>query len=155
NGATTPIGSLGPDLRGLAMLGDWTPIGRPCGDVVGPASLFVGGVVRIGQPVTVTSINHATGTIGAEILGFSTASYARHPLPLLLDPILGTSGCSLYTSIDASLLGTTPTFAPANLAFTFVLPPGTAGMQFTVQHMAFAPVPGFMSWSNALTIRSR
>jgi len=137
------------------MLGDWTPIGQPCSDAVGPASLFVGGVVRIGQPVTLTSVNHATGTIGAEIFGISTTSYGGQPLPLLLDPILGTVGCSLYTSIDASVLGTTPTFAPANLAFTFVLPPGTAGMQFNVQHAAFAPVPGFMSWSNALTIRSR
>jgi hypothetical protein len=152
-GATTLVGNLGLDLRGVGVLGDMTAVGLPCGDAVGPATLSVSGLLRIGPPVTAISINHATGTIGAMIFGLSTTTFAGQPLPLLLDPILGTSGCSLYTSIDASLLGTTPTFAPANLAFPFVLPPGSAGMQFTIQHAAFAPVPGFTSWSNAVTIR--
>jgi hypothetical protein len=152
-GATTQVASFGRDLRGVELLGDWSMVGQGCADVAGPSSLYLTGTTRVGQPVTATSINHATGTIGVMIFGLSTTTYAGQTLPLLLDPILGTSGCSLYTSIDASVLGTTPAFAPANLVSAFVLPPGSAGMQFHVQHAAFAPVPGFTSWSNAVTIR--
>ena len=127
-------------------------IGQACADVAGPATLQLLGSCFTGTTATAVSTNHALGTIGAMIFGWSTTSHAGQPLPLLLDPLLGTHGCHLYVSIDASLLGPTPMVPPGDLVFQFRLPPASVGLSFAVQHAAFAPVPGLMSWSNAIEL---
>ena len=72
---------------------------------------------------------------------------------LNLDPLLGTSGCTLDVSLDATLVGITSAAAPADLSFTFGIPATAAGLQVHVQHAVFEAVPGGLSWSNGLTIQ--
>ena len=86
------------------------------------------------------------------VLGLSTSVHQGLPLPLSLDPLLGTSGCTLYTSIEYSAIAFTPPNAPATLSFAFGLAPGAAGAVFHMQHACFEPVSGGLSWSNAVTL---
>ena len=157
-GRVTDLGSIGTFyLHGCLPIGRrwWGAFGAPCNDVAGLPTLRLGGYAFLepGALVTATSDNHATGTIGTMIFGASNTVYGGQPLPLLLDPLLGTAGCSLYVSADVSLLGSTPAFVPALLAFTFPIPAVAPGFTFYAQHAAFAPVPGMTSWSNAVAVR--
>jgi hypothetical protein len=65
----------------------------------------------------------------------------------------GRCHCTLYTSIDATLLGLSAASAPAALTFSFVLPASTAGLRLHLQHACFEPVSGGMSWSDAVTVQ--
>ena len=74
-------------------------------------------------------------------------------LPFLLDPLLGTSGCRLYTSIDATVIAFTSSGSPATLTFPVNITAPFAGQRFYVQHAGFEPVQGGLSWSNGLAVR--
>lgn len=100
--------------------------------------------------MSTTSTNHAANGLGVLILGFSNASHAGNPLPFALDPLLGTSGCFLNTSIDASVLGVVTGGA---LTFPVTVPQWFAGRALYAQHACFESVAGGVSWSNGVAIR--
>jgi len=89
------------------------------------------------------------------VLGLSTTLYQAHALPLLLDPLLGTTNCTLYASIDASVLVFTGTTTPASLQFGLPLTGAAAGARFHLQHVCFEPVPGNLSFSNGIAVQVR
>lgn len=151
-GTISTLGTLRSSLLGCAAGNPRLLLGQGCADAVGPATLMLRGTCFAGSTAAAVSTNHALGTLGAMIFGWSTTSWAGQSLPLVLDPLLGTRGCMLFTSIDASMLGATPLQPPGELAFSFALPPAAAGLSFAIQHATLAPVPGFTSWSNGVAL---
>lgn len=155
-GVTSLIGNLSGivDVRGIEPLNGFSvPQGQGCNGVHGQVVLSVSGSLQAGGSLLSTSSNHAPNVLGALALGFSTTTYQGQPLPLLLDPLLGTSNCRLYTSIDVSVIVFTDAVAPALMQYGFPLPAAAAGMRFHLQHACFEPVPGNLSWSNAVTVQ--
>jgi hypothetical protein len=156
-GAATPYGTTVFDLRGAESSGLAIPFGTPCSGGVGPVHMAVRGTLRPGSTLTSTSIGHSVGTavfdgLGCLILGTSTSAYRGEALPIDLDPRIGTLGCSLYVSIDATLLGWRIGSTPGSLQFFVPVPPGLGNTTFHLQHAAFDWVPGRMSWSNAVSV---
>jgi len=151
-GRLTTLGHLAPYGfgGGVALPPARRVFGNPCDDALGRPTLLLQGSCHAGTALTVSSDFHALGTIGALILGFSTISWNGAPLPLSLDPLLGTHGCSLYVSADSMLLASAPLVPPGILTFSLALPAGTAGITFAMQNATLAPVPGSTSWSNAV-----
>jgi len=157
-GTTTLIGVMtgATDVRGLEPLaGFMAPFGVACNGVHGPASLWITGLPQVGGTLTATSLNHAPGSLGAVLFGLSTSVHQGQPLPLLLDPLLGTSSCRLYTSIDASVIVFTDGNTPAQLTYGFNLGLSAIGAMFHVQHACFEPVAGNLSFSNGVTVQVR
>jgi hypothetical protein len=143
-------------VNGLAVAGGGghgLPFGQGCSGAAGVVSLTATGPFRVGATVTTTSTNHAPNALGVLILGLSRESHLGSPLPVLLDPLLGTAACFLHVSIDATVVGFSSGGSPATLAFAFPLTPPFAGQRFHAQHACFEPVPGFLSWSNGLLFR--
>ena len=151
---SSPFGNV----NGVAVVGGGgygRPFGTACNGVFGPALLRASGSFRAGQTITTTSINHASTRAGVLVLGLSNTSYLGNPLPWLLDPVLGTSGCSLFASGDATFAGTTGVSGVASLSFTVALTASFAGQRFYAQHVVLEPVPGGLSWSNGLAFQIR
>lgn len=155
SGRYTLIGSFGPgvDLRGAdEWFGSAQSFGTGCAGAFGTVSLQVTGVLGANGQATVTSGNHASGAPGALLLGFSRTNHQGLPLPVLLDPLLGTSDCSLLVSIDAMVFGLATNTAPATLSFQLPLPPVAAGLTVHLQHFAFEAVAGGLSSSDGVTL---
>jgi hypothetical protein len=152
-GAATLIGLMnaGADLRGAEQyFGSITSFGQGCNGPSGPIVLSVTGTPSPNQLLTATSATHAASVFGLLVFGFSNTTYNSQPLPINVDPLLGTNGCALLVSPDATLLGGA---APnGSLAFGLFLPPIAAHLTFHLQHAAFDPVPGGMSFSNGVTV---
>jgi hypothetical protein len=154
-GAANVIGVMtgATDLRGLEALGGYaSPFGIGCSGASGPVTLTVTGNINAGGNVVAVSNNHTPNALGAMVLGISTSFHQGLPLPLLLDSLLGTNGCTLYTSIDASVIGFSSAATPATMTFAFNLSPAAGGAIFHMQHACFEPVQGGLSWSNAVSL---
>lgn len=156
-GATTFIGSLGSnlDLRGAeSRAGMTAPFGAGCAGSFGTSSLTVTGTLAPGNTLTTTSDNHQPSSLGVLVLGLSRTTFGATPLPLDLDPLLGTSGCALRVSIDATLPGTTSIPpGPAMLSIPLPLPRTLSCPRLFVQHAALETVPGGSSWTNGVALR--
>lgn len=155
-GMTTLIATITglSDLRGIEAFGGYsTPFGQGCNGAFGPVSMTVTGNLSPGGNLVSTSNNHAANSFGVLIFGLSTTQNLGLPLPLSMDPILGTVGCNLYVSIDATLSAFTSATAPATLQFAFPLPTWMANTGFHLQHACFEPVPGGASFSNGVTVQ--
>ncbi len=151
---TSPNGNV----NGIAVVGGrgyGRPYGDACNAAFGLATLRASGAFRVGQTITMTSINHAANSPGVLVLGLSNTNYLGNPLPLLLDPLLGTSGCSLLASGDVTFAGTAGNVGPANLSFSLLLPPSFGGQRFYAQHVGLEVVAGGLSWSNGLAFEIR
>jgi hypothetical protein len=152
-GTATLIGliSASADLRGAEQyFGSITSFGQGCNGPSGPIVLTVTGTPSPNQLLTATSVTHAGGIFGFLVFGFSNTTYNSQPLPINVDPLLGTTGCALLVSPDATLLGSaTP---GGSLGFGLFLPQVAANLTFHLQHAAFDPVPGGMSFSNGVTV---
>ena len=111
----------------------------------------------IGQgpnPLLVTSSdNHAAGVPGLILVGLSSQQTAGVPLPIDVDPIFGTQGCSLYVSLDVSVLAVTSASGPATLDTSFPILPGWSGYSLLIQHATLDPVPGGLSLSDAVAVQ--
>lgn len=155
-GVATLVANIGAgvDLRGAEQWGGGSiqRFGQGCNGPFGPIALTVTGIPSPNNTLTFSSGQHATGVLGILILGTSNSTYGGLPLPFSVDPIVGTIGCSLLVSADATVLGFTSA-ATGALTFNLALPPNAANRVFHVQHAAFDPVPGSMSWSNGATVR--
>jgi hypothetical protein len=145
-------------VNGLSVAnggGVGVPYGLACNGAGGAAALFAASPFRLGVPIQTTSVNHEPGALGAMILGLSRTANQGQPLPFLLDPLLGTAGCSLYCSIDAAVVGFATWNDPGSLQFAFTVPPVFPGLLVYVQHVCFEPVAGGLSWSNGLAVQAR
>jgi len=148
-GATYGLDNIEVGRTGLGE-----PYGAGCLGAGGPVALRSDPrVFGTGGTVQLVSDNHAPGTLGATIFGFSNTLHGANPLPLLLDPLLGTSNCSLLASIDVTVIGFTGPSAPALLVQPFPVPANWTGFRFYVQHACFEPVAGGLSWSNGLVFQ--
>jgi streptogramin lyase len=146
---TSPLGNV----NGIAVVGGGgfgRPFGTACSGEAGPSVLRAAGPFRVGATVTTTSGNHAANALGVVVLGLSNTNWGGAPLPLLLDPLLGTNGCSLHVSGDVTFAAIASAGAPAELAFAFLLTPPFANATFFAQHVALENVPGGLSFSNGL-----
>jgi hypothetical protein len=151
---TSPLGNV----NGVAVVGSGgfgRAFGSGCTASLGPATLRASGPFRTGSTAMTTSTNHAPNTVGLLVLGLSDTVWLGNPLPLLLDPLLGTAGCSLLVSGDATLAGVASASSPAQLSFALALPPSLAGARFFAQHVGLESVPGGLSWSNGIAFRIR
>lgn len=124
--------------------------GQGCAGANGIVQLRATAPFRPGVAITTTSTNHGANGLGVIILGFSNTNHAGNPLPFSLDSMLGTSGCFLNASIDASVLGTV---VGGSLTFPVTVPQWFAGYPLYVQHVCFESVAGGVSWSNGVAIR--
>lgn len=125
-------------------------IGTACNGVGGPTELAANGPFSTGSSVIFESGNHAPASIGATIFGLDTGSWQGVPLPLSLDPLLGTSGCTLYTDLVVSALALT---SPAGVLSTpFPIPAGWTGFVCYVQQLCLEAVPGGYSFTQALEV---
>jgi len=148
-GIATLIGSGGySDVRGAAeRFGSAVAFGTGCSGI----GLKVSGVPKPGNFLTSTSIAHTANAAGVVMLGFSNTVSQGLTLPLNLDPLLGTAGCSLLVSPDFSFQ-----LAANNvgvMAFQFQLTGATNGMIFHMQHAAFHQAPGGLAFTNGVTVR--
>jgi hypothetical protein len=154
-GSYSQVGSLGAgiDLRGAdEWFSNVTLFGSGCAGSHGNVALGVTGSVGPGLQVRVVSGNHAASALGAMVVGFSRTNFQGAPLPMLLDPLVGTQGCSLLTSVDVPMFGLCSAVAPATLDLPLALPAAAAGFVLHVQHVVFEPVTGGLSASNAATL---
>ena len=142
------------DLRGLEPLGTSAVevFGQGCDGAYGPANLVVSSSPVAGGQILTVSGNHAANSIGAVCFGLSNTTHLGLSLPLPLDPLLGTSGCSLLVSLDLAVIGLTNSTTPSELSYALAIGPGTSGAVVYVQHACFEPVAGGMSWSNAVSV---
>jgi hypothetical protein len=142
------------DVRGIEPLGGFViSYGQGCQGMHGQVVLTVQGAPVPGGQVTTTSTNHAAGAVGVLVFGNDNQMFLGVPLPVSLDPMFGTVDCWLTTSIDGSIaMLATPT-APADMAFGFTVPLAASGALLHMQHVGLEPVPGGMSWSNAISLR--
>ena len=151
---SNPLGNV----NGITVVGGGgygRPFGSACSAAAGPATLRASGAFRTGQTLTLASSNHAANTVGVLVLGLSNTTWLATPLPLLLDPLLGTSGCSLHVSGDVTSAGVAGAASPADLVFSLPLAPAFAGQRFFAQHVGLEPVAGGLSWSNGLAFAIR
>jgi hypothetical protein len=156
-GSVTLIGgatALTPrnDLTVVGGGGGGFPYGQGCAGAGGLVALRAAGPFHPGVPIVTSSTNHATNALGVLVLGFSNTVHTGLPLPLSLDPMLGTAGCSLLASIDGNVLGVA---SGGTLSFPVVLPQWFAGRTLFAQHACFEPVAGGLSWSNGLALRAQ
>jgi hypothetical protein len=155
-GAPAPVANYTGPITDLAVVrpdGFGMPFGQGCNGVAGPILLSATGPYQVGSTVTMTSVNHAPSALGVVILGFSNTMQASTPLPFLLDPLLGTSNCRLYTSIDATVIAFSSASSPTSIVFPVSITPAFAGQRFYAQHACFEAVAGGLSWSNGLAVR--
>ncbi len=140
-------------LRGAEASGMVLPYGQGCGGV----ALRAAGSLRAGSLLTTLSTGYPStgatvGHAGALLVGSSRTEFQNVPLPLLLDPLLGTTGCSLYTSIDNAVLGFTTGGVAPSFFYPVQLPASVANRTFFVQHAGLS-VTGASWWSNGLLVR--
>jgi hypothetical protein len=141
------------DVRGLEPLGGHaTPTGQGCNGAGGLVVLSVTGRLQVGSSFLSVSTNHASNALGVALFGLDDTSYQGSSLPFLLDPMLGTSGCRLFQSIDATAIVFSSAGTPATLQYGFALTAAAAGAVFHLQHACFEPVQGGTSWSNGVTL---
>ncbi|MCK5942923.1 MAG: hypothetical protein KAI24_13180 [Planctomycetes bacterium] len=146
--------TYGLDNIEVGWAGTAVPFGVGCAGASGPVELAAVGPFTVGTTIDFVSGNHAANAPGLAIYGLDDSSWQGVPLPLSVDPVLGTSGCTLYTDPVVSLLYTTTATAPATMTSPFPVPPSAlTGFECFVQHACLEPVPGGWSFSNALRVR--
>lgn len=142
-----------PDIRGLEFTASRDErYGQSCPGANGHPFINLAGPFAGGQPMVVDSTQHTPGTVGLQLIGASEDSYAGLPLPLSLDPLLGTSNCFLNTSAEVTQVGFADSFG--TMAVSFPMPVALTFLQVYVQHVTFEAVPGGLSFSQGLRVRS-
>jgi len=155
-GVPTLIASIAQgafDLRGAEERVSFRQnFGTGCASVTaGNCVLTVSGTAP-GGFLTASSGGHLAGRLGVLVLGFDNRATQGQTLPFLLDGLLGTVGCTLYTSIDVTRFGTVNASGFCNHALT--LPTASAGLTLFAQHAILEPtLPGGMTWSDGVMVR--
>ncbi|MBL8752646.1 MAG: hypothetical protein JNK15_05040 [Planctomycetes bacterium] len=155
-GAPTLVaGSSLNATRGAVPLPSFTrSFGTACNGAHGPAVLAVA-VTRLPTHTLLTSqsVGHAPLVLGALSLGLSNSVRNGVQLPISLDPLFGTQGCSIYTSLESSRLAITSALAPATLDFAVQLPVNVDVFACFAQHVVLEPVLGGVSTSNGVVVQ--
>lgn len=147
-GATYELDNIDIGSGGFAI-----PYGTACPAPYGTPELVANGPFTTGTPVVFQSGNHEANAVGVTIFGFNSTVYQGIPLPLSLDPIFGTTGCTLYTDVVVTALAVTGATAPATLSQPFGIPPGPwTGFQFNVQQGCLESATNW-SFTNALQVQ--
>jgi hypothetical protein len=142
-------------VNGLTVVGAGgyaMPFGSSCAASHGPMVLRASGPFLVGSTVTTRSTNHVANAVGVLAFGLSRTNWLGVPLPLSLDPLLGTAGCDLLLSPDLTVAGIATAASPAELAISFVVPPTFAGQTLYLQHASLEPVAGGLATSNGLVL---
>ena len=148
-GATYGLDNIEVGWAGFAV-----PFGTGCAGASGPVELVASGSFGLGTTVDFVSDNHAANAVGLGIFGIDDSIWQGVPLPLSVDPVFGTSGCTLYTDPAVTVLAQASASAPATMSTPFAIPQGLlTGFEFFVQHACLEPVQGGWSFSNALRVR--
>ena len=139
-------------LTGAVASGYVLAYGQGCAGV----TLTASGSLRPGSVLTTHSTGYpSTGAVvgeaGALIVGSSRTEYQGMPLPILLDPLFGTNGCSLYASIDSAMLDFTTGGAAPSLFFPILIPAAIVDQTFYMQHAGLS-FTGAMQWSNGIQV---
>lgn len=140
-----------PDLRGAEFtLPRVNVFGQGCGPSPRIAGRFS---FANGQTLATRSAPHTIGALGAQVIGFSDTNHLGQPLPIALDPLLGTVGCSLLVSIDATQFGIVD--STANLRSSIAIPAAMHWQALFVQHAVFEPAaPGGIVVTQGLRVRT-
>lgn len=152
-GIAVPLGPPSPfELHGAEpRKGLAQPFGAGCAAAHAPTSTMqVFGPLVVASSMQWSSHQHAQHALGALIVGLSTTSANGLPLPLDLDPLLGTAGCDLLVSTE--LLRPAVADDVGSFVDDMPLPPVFGGV-LHFQVVAFDPVPGGLSLSSAVTVR--
>lgn len=154
-GAVSLIANLGAlDLQGADAWQTFArSFGSGCNGAFGQVVLTATITGGLTKQLTLQSSNHAANAIGATLIGVSNTSNGSSPLPLSLDPLLGTNGCTLYTSTHASALGITSPNGPATLTLQWNMPHVNSVAAFFAQQVVLEPVTGGLSMSNAVLVQ--
>lgn len=152
---TAIAGSALAATRGAAPFASATHgYGAACSGAHGPAVLTVSLTRTPTHNLLASqSVGHAPNALGALSLGLSNTFRNGTPLPIALDPLLGTQGCTIYTSLESSRLATTGATAPATLDFLVPLPLNLDVFTCFAQHLVLEPVPGGVSASNGVVVQ--
>ncbi|MCB9878179.1 MAG: hypothetical protein H6835_11325 [Planctomycetes bacterium] len=139
-------------LQGCEPTGMVRTVGTGCYGV----ALNGSGSLRPGSVLTTRSTGYpSTGALvgigGALLVGTSKTDHQGAPLPIDLDPLLGTEGCALYISVDNTRLDFTTGGAAPSLFFPVAIPAGYHDATFFVQHAGF-DFTGAFYWSNAIEV---
>lgn len=138
----------------VGWAGSAVPYGAGCSGAAGLVELRAVGPFTIGTAIDFVSDNHAPNSLGIAVFGFSDAVWNGLALPLSVDPVLGTVGCTLYTDPAVSLPHATSATAPATMTTSFAISTGAlTGFSCYLQHVCLEPVPGGLSFSNGLRVR--
>jgi hypothetical protein len=153
--ATAIAGSALQATRGAVAFSSFTrSFGTACNGAHGPAVLTVSlARTPTHNLLTSQSIGHAPNVLGALSLGVSNTFRNGVPLPIALDPLFGTQGCSIYTSLESSRLAITGAASPATLDFLVPLPLNVDVFACFAQHVVLDPVPGGLSLSNGVIVQ--
>lgn len=107
--------------------------GTSCSSSAGPLHLVPVGTPRPGQSFGVRVTNLPPQSSGAWIFGESNTNSNLGPLPLDLGPLLGATGCSLYTSDDVVFLFANGTDSYLSAMLTPPSVPSLAGARLYCQ----------------------
>ena len=152
---TLLVGSATFATRGAVPFPSFTRgFGTACNGVQGPAVLTVSLTRTPTQNLFASqSVGHAPNALGALSLGLSNTFRNGVPLPIALDPLFGTQGCAIYTSLESSRLAMTSVSTPATLDFLVPLPLAVDVFACFAQHLVLEPVPGGLSASNGVIVQ--
>lgn len=145
--------TYGLDNVEVGRIGFGRPYGVACSGTSGVVELTAQGTFARGQTVLLVSTNHAPAAPGAALVGVSNATYLGLPLPFLLDPVLGTSGCFLHASAEISIGLVSGSAPPATMTFVLPVPSASLAARFYMQHVCLEQVPGGLSFSNGLVVQ--
>jgi hypothetical protein len=146
-GATTNLADLrgGEQHRGRATL-----FGTGClTATTTPATIAAKASFLAGETIVLRTPSHPPSTIALLLVGLSDAVYQGLPLPLDLDPLLGTNGCDLLVSADLTLAALGQ--QNGTVVAPFLLPP-VLGATLFFQFATLEAVPGGLSFTDALKV---
>jgi hypothetical protein len=150
----TLIGGTFSDFRGAEPYQESTTnFGVGCAGLSGTVALSATISSGPNAQLTTSSSNHEANVPGLLLVGISSMQTGALPLPFNIDRVFGTQGCTLYVSLDVSMLAPTSGQSPATLDFSFPLLPGWRGYSLLVQHAVLKKVPGGISLSEAIAVQ--
>lgn len=153
NGVLTPLGVLGmADVRGADLRNGLTvAFGLPCAmPSLSGSFLFVHGPLVVDSTMSFVSHSHTPGAPALVGLGLPSSTHAGAPLPIDLDPLLGTNGCSLHISPVVAFPGVAAAFGRVTIQVQLLQIPGA---ELHAQMFVLENVPGGLDASDARRIR--
>ncbi len=132
-----------PEVR--AALLTWTAnfaasvsVGAGCG--TGPHALAAAALPRINSAAAFTSTGGFPGRLGVLGIGFSDTVWAGRRLPASLVPFGAAAGCSAFSDVVSTLVGTANAGGQASFSINIPLNATLLGTVFYTQSYSFGPI---------------